>query len=45
MRIGVHGIPFGGMVACEFAAAYPERVSRLVLMNPLGLWREARGNA
>lgn len=31
-----HG--FGGMAAAEFAALCPQRVSRLVLMDALGLW-------
>jgi pimeloyl-ACP methyl ester carboxylesterase len=34
------GHSFGGMVACELAAAAPERASKLVLLAPLGLWRE-----
>ena len=34
------GHSFGGMVACELAATMPERVSRLVLIVPLGLWRD-----
>jgi len=34
------GHSFGGMVACEIAAAMPERVSRLVLIDPVGLWRD-----
>ena len=34
------GHSFGGMVACELAAAMPARVSKLVLISPLGLWRE-----
>ena len=34
------GHSFGGMVACELAAAYPERVSRLALVDALGLWRD-----
>jgi pimeloyl-ACP methyl ester carboxylesterase len=34
------GHSFGGMVACEIAAAMPERVGRLVLIDPLGLWRD-----
>jgi pimeloyl-ACP methyl ester carboxylesterase len=34
------GHSFGGMVACEIAAAVPERVSRLVLIDPVGLWRD-----
>lgn len=34
------GHSFGGMVACELAAAYPDRASRLVLIDPLGFWRD-----
>jgi pimeloyl-ACP methyl ester carboxylesterase len=34
------GHSFGGMVACEIAAAMPGRVKRLVLIDPLGLWRD-----
>jgi pimeloyl-ACP methyl ester carboxylesterase len=36
----VVGHSFGGMLACELAAAMPQRVSRLVLIDPLGLWRD-----
>lgn len=32
------GHSFGGMVAAEFAATYPQGVSALVLMASLGLW-------
>jgi pimeloyl-ACP methyl ester carboxylesterase len=28
------------MVAAEIAASYPRRVSKLVLLNPIGLWRD-----
>jgi pimeloyl-ACP methyl ester carboxylesterase len=28
------------MVACEIAAAYPERVRRLAMLAPLGFWRD-----
>jgi pimeloyl-ACP methyl ester carboxylesterase len=35
------GHSFGGMVACELAAAYPERARRLALIAPLGFWRDA----
>ena len=35
------GHSFGAMVACEVAATCPHRVRRLVLMDPLGLWRDA----
>src|SRR5206468_11381759 len=33
------GLSFGGMVACEVAAAYPYRVRRLPMIAPLGCWR------
>jgi pimeloyl-ACP methyl ester carboxylesterase len=36
----VVGDSFGGMVAAELAATNPERVSKLVLLSPMGLWRE-----
>jgi len=36
----VVGHSFGGMVAAEVAANNPERVSKLVLIAPLGLWRD-----
>ena len=35
------GHSFGGMVACELAAAYPRRARRLVLIDPIGFWRDA----
>lgn len=34
------GQSFGGMLAAELAAAYPERFSKLVLLDPIGLWRD-----
>jgi pimeloyl-ACP methyl ester carboxylesterase len=34
------GHSFGGMVAAELAANNPERVSKLVLICPIGLWKE-----
>jgi pimeloyl-ACP methyl ester carboxylesterase len=34
------GHSFGGLVAAEFAAATPESVGRLVLIDPVGLWRD-----
>jgi len=34
------GHSFGGMVAAEIAATNPERVQRLVLIAPVGLWRD-----
>ncbi len=36
----VVGHSFGGMVASEIAATDPGRVSKLVLLNPIGLWRD-----
>ncbi len=36
----VVGHSFGGMVAAELAAAFPERVGHLVLIDALGLWRD-----
>ena len=34
------GHSFGAMVACELAAAYPRRAGKLVLIDPIGLWRD-----
>jgi pimeloyl-ACP methyl ester carboxylesterase len=34
------GHSFGGMLACEIAAAMPERVGKLVLIDPAGLYRD-----
>jgi pimeloyl-ACP methyl ester carboxylesterase len=34
------GHSFGGMVACELAAAYPALARRLVLIDPMGFWRD-----
>ncbi len=34
------GHSFGAMVAAEYAAHYPRRVAKLVLMSPFGLWRD-----
>jgi pimeloyl-ACP methyl ester carboxylesterase len=39
-RAAFVGHSFGAMVACEMAAAYPSRVGRLALLDPLGLWRD-----
>jgi len=36
----VVGHSFGGLVAAEFAAAAPKAVGKLVLINPVGLWRD-----
>jgi pimeloyl-ACP methyl ester carboxylesterase len=43
--LGLNGVPvvghsFGGMVAAELAAHYPGRVSKLVLIAPVGLWND-----
>jgi pimeloyl-ACP methyl ester carboxylesterase len=35
------GHSFGGMIACEVAAAAPRRARRLVLIDPIGFWRDA----
>jgi pimeloyl-ACP methyl ester carboxylesterase len=40
-RAAFVGHSFGAMVACEIAAAYPGKVSRLALIDPLGFWRDA----
>ena len=34
----VLGMSFGGWIAAEIAARYPERVSRLVLVDAVGIW-------
>jgi pimeloyl-ACP methyl ester carboxylesterase len=39
-RVAVVGHSFGGMVAAELAANSPRRVSRLVLIAAIGLWRD-----
>jgi pimeloyl-ACP methyl ester carboxylesterase len=39
-RAALVGHSFGAMVACELAAAYPGRASRLALLDPIGLWRD-----
>ena len=44
-KLGLHspvvvGQSFGGMLAAELAAHYPELPSKLVLLDPIGLWRE-----
>lgn len=35
------GTSFGGWIAAEVAALYPERVSKLVLVDPVGVWLDA----
>jgi pimeloyl-ACP methyl ester carboxylesterase len=39
-KVALAGHSFGGMIACEIAAASPERISRLILIDPVGLWRD-----
>ena len=39
-RPAVVGMSFGGMVAADLAASFPQVPSRLVLMSPIGLWRD-----
>ena len=34
------GHSFGGLLAAEFAAAVPKSVAKLVLIDPVGLWRD-----
>lgn len=34
------GHSFGGMLAAEYAALFPERVRKLVLIDSMGLWRD-----
>jgi len=38
--VPVIGTSFGGMMACELAAHRPDRVTKMVLLDPIGLWRE-----
>lgn len=40
-RLPVAGHSFGGMIAAELAAHFPDRASRLVLIAPVGLWNDA----
>jgi pimeloyl-ACP methyl ester carboxylesterase len=39
-RVPVIGQSFGGMLAAEIAAAYPDLFSQVVLLDPIGLWRD-----
>ena len=38
--VAVIGASFGGMMACELAAHRPERISKMILLAPVGLWRD-----
>ncbi len=40
-RAHVAGIGVGAWIAAELAALAPERVRKLVLVSPMGIWREA----
>jgi pimeloyl-ACP methyl ester carboxylesterase len=39
-QIDLVGHSFGGMIAAELAAHFPERVGRLALLAPYGLWAD-----
>ncbi|SFL26554.1 alpha/beta fold hydrolase [Geodermatophilus ruber] len=39
-EVAIVGSSFGGMMAAEVAAHRPDRVSKLVLMSAIGLWRD-----
>ena len=39
-QVAVAGIGIGAWMGAELAAIYPQRVSKLVLINPIGLWLE-----
>ena len=38
--VPIVGHSFGGLVAAEIAATMPERARRLILIDPIGLWRD-----
>jgi pimeloyl-ACP methyl ester carboxylesterase len=40
-QIDIVGVSLGGWIAAEFATRYPERVRRLALAAPAGLWIDA----
>ena len=40
--VAVIGHSFGGMIGAELAATMPQRVSKLVLLCPIGLWTDGR---
>jgi pimeloyl-ACP methyl ester carboxylesterase len=39
-KVDLIGHSFGGMAAAEYAAVFSHRVGKLVLIDPLGLWRD-----
>ena len=39
-RPAVLGQSFGGMLACELAAHFPRLFERVVVLDPIGLWRD-----
>jgi pimeloyl-ACP methyl ester carboxylesterase len=39
-KVDLVGHSFGGMAAAEYAAVFPHRVGKLVLIDALGLWRD-----
>jgi pimeloyl-ACP methyl ester carboxylesterase len=41
-QVAVVGHSFGGMLGAELAATNPHRVSKLVLLCPIGLWTDGR---
>ena len=40
VRPVVMGQSYGGMMAADLAAMFPDRIGKLVLLNPIGLWRD-----
>jgi pimeloyl-ACP methyl ester carboxylesterase len=39
-KVTIVGHSYGGMIAAELAAHFPERVSALVLISPFGFWND-----
>jgi pimeloyl-ACP methyl ester carboxylesterase len=40
LSVPVIGTSFGGMMACELAAHRPDRISKMIVLDPIGLWRD-----